>query len=77
MGAERDSTRPGDGVYRYETKQGPRYHFKYRKSDGRSATKRGFMSARAARRERERVVVSAAVGDQLSTTETFGAFFDA
>jgi integrase len=77
MGAERDSTRPGDGVYRYETKHGPRYYFKYRKSDGRSATKRGFTSARAARRERERVVVSAAVGDQLSTTETFGEFFDA
>ena len=57
-------------------RQGTLYYFKYRKSDGRSATKRGFTSPRAARRERERMVVSAALGEQASTTETFGDFFD-
>src|ERR1035441_2453865 len=76
MAAETSSTRSGDGIYPYETRAGTRYYFKYRKSDGRSATKRGFASPRAARRERERTVVSAAMGEQLSTTETFGKFFD-
>src|ERR1019366_8273169 len=76
MAAEQSSTRSGDGIYPYETRAGTRYYFKYRKSDGRSATRRGFASPRAARRERERTVVSAAMGEQLSTTETFGEFFD-
>jgi len=76
MAPERDGSRAGDGIYAYETRQGTRYYFKYRKSDGRSATRRGFSSPRAARRERERVVVSAAMGEQTSTTETFGEFFD-
>ena len=76
MAAERHSTRSGEGIYPYETRQGTRYYFKYRKSDGRSATKRGFASPRAARSERERVVVSAAKGEQTSSTETFGEFFD-
>jgi len=77
MAAEPGSTRPGDGIYPYETRAGTRYYFKYRKSDGRSATRRGFASARAARRERERTVVSAALGEQLSSTETVGEYFDA
>jgi len=76
MAAEQGPKRAGDGIYPYETRAGTRYYFKYRKSDGRSATKRGFTSPRAARRERERTVVSAAMGEQLSTTETFGEFFD-
>ena len=53
MAAEPSSTRSGDGIYPYETRAGTRYYFKYRKSDGRSATKRGFASPRAARRERD------------------------
>jgi integrase len=77
MAAEQGSSRAGEGVYTYETRAGTRYYFKYRKSDGRSATKRGFSSPRAARRERERIIVSAAMGEQLSSTETFGEFFDA
>src|SRR5271155_1940122 len=77
MAAERSASRPGKGIYPYETRQGTLYYFKYRKSDGRSATKRGFSSPRAARRERERMVVSASLGEQTSTTGTFGDFFDA
>jgi len=77
MAPERHVARSGEGIYPYETRQGTRYYFKYRKSDGRSATRRGFASPRAARRERERVVVSAAIGGQTSSTETFGEFFDA
>lgn len=76
MAGKQDSERPGDGVYEYETKAGPRWYFKYRKSDGRSATQRGFTSVRAARRARERMVVSASMGEQLSTTETLGEHFD-
>ena len=52
MAAENGSSkRSGDGIYAYETKAGTLYYFKYRKSDGRSATKRGFTSTRAARIE--------------------------
>ena len=76
MDPKRPAASPGGGIYAYETRAGTRYYFKYRKSDGRSATRRGFASPRAARRERERVVVSAALGEQSSTTETFGEFFD-
>jgi hypothetical protein len=77
MAAEQGSSRrSGDGIYPYETRAGTRYYFKYRKSDGRSATRRGFTSPRAARRERERTVVSAAKGEQVSSTETFGDYFD-
>jgi len=76
MAAERGASRPGEGIYPYETRSGTQYYFKYRKSDGRSATKRGFASLRAARRERERIMVSAALGEQASTTETFGDCFD-
>ena len=76
MADKRGSERSGDGVYPYETRAGTRYYFKYRKSDGRSATKGGFTSPRAARRERKRTIVSAALGEQLSTTETFGEWFD-
>jgi integrase len=76
MAAKRGSARSGDGIYPYETRAGTRYYFKYRKSDGRSATRRGFTSPRAARRERERTIVSASLGEQLSTTETFGEWFD-
>jgi len=75
MRAGRGAARPGEGIYPYETRNGTQYYFKYRKSDGRSATKRGFSSLRAARREREQVMVSAALGEQASTTETFGEFF--
>jgi integrase len=77
MAAEQGSSRrTGEGIYVYETAAGERYYFKYRKSDGRSATKRGFSSLRAARRERERMVVSSAKGEQLSSNETFGEYFD-
>ena len=76
MDAESGKRKARDGVYEYETSAGTRFYFKYRKSDGRSATRRGFESRRAAQRERERTVVSAGNGQQLSTTETFGEFFD-
>ena len=40
MAVEQSSTRSGDGIYPYETRAGTFYYFKYRKSDGRSATRR-------------------------------------
>jgi hypothetical protein len=46
MAPERHAARSGEGIYPYETRQGTRYYFKYRKSDGRSATRRGFASPR-------------------------------
>src|SRR4051794_29962664 len=46
----------GDSVYAYETAHGTRYYFKYRDSSGKQSTKRGFTSATAARKERERLM---------------------
>ena len=43
---------------------------------GRPECHEARLLPRAARRERERVVVSAAKGEQTSSTETFGEFFD-
>ena len=59
-----------DGIYSYATSQGTRYYFKYRKSDGVSATKRGFASPRAARRAREQLEVASRRGQVSSAKET-------
>jgi hypothetical protein len=40
--------RQAGGVYSYATKQGRRWYFKFRDSNGVQTTKRGFTSARAA-----------------------------
>jgi integrase len=64
------------GIYAYETAQGTRYYVKYRTSNGRSATKRGFTSPRAARRAREDLMVAARGGHVVSSSETFGEYFD-
>jgi hypothetical protein len=76
MPAKGCSARSGDGIYLCETRASACSYFRYRKPDGRSATKRGFTSPRAARRERGRTVVSTALGERLSTTGTFGEWFD-
>jgi hypothetical protein len=69
MGIER-------GIYAYETAAGTRYYFKYRAANGRSATKRGFASPRAARRAREQMVVAISRGEVAAPSqETFGEFF--
>jgi hypothetical protein len=36
------------GIYRYETKQGPRYRYNFGDSDGKQSCKRGFLSPQAA-----------------------------
>src|SRR5512132_793103 len=37
----------GDGVISYDTRQGNRFGFKFRQSDGSSSTRRGYTSRRA------------------------------
>jgi integrase len=69
MGSER-------GIYAYETAQGTRFYFKYRSANGRSATKRGFTSQRAARRAREQMIVAVSRGEVAPPSrETFGEFY--
>ena len=56
------------GVYRYETKHGPRYRYNFRDSDGRQSCKRGFLSAQAAAIDKAGLNVQAAAGTlHLST----------
>ena len=69
MGSER-------GIYAYETAQATRFYFKYRSANGRSATKRGFTSPRAARRAREQMIVAVSRGEVAPPSrETFGEFY--
>ena len=53
-----DTARHGrsGGVYSYRTADGVRWRFVYRRSDGTQTTKRGFMSERAARDARRRLI---------------------
>src|SRR5918995_784761 len=53
----------GDGVYVYETKDGPRYRFFFRQADGTMSTRRGFTSRRAATTERRRLIESIERGE--------------
>ncbi len=64
----------GDGVYAYETKDGPRYRFSFRQADGTLSTRRGFTSRRAAVTARRRLVESIARGEVKPARETFGEF---
>ena len=45
-----------DGVYAYRTASGARWRYVVRRSDGTQTTKRGFLSEKAARDARRRVV---------------------
>jgi hypothetical protein len=65
----------GDGVYAYETRDGTRYRFLFRHSDGALSTRRGFMSRRAAVTARRRLVESIERGEVKPARETFGEFW--
>jgi Phage integrase, N-terminal SAM-like domain len=66
----------GGGVYSYRTARGIRWRFVYRRSDGTQTTKRGFMSERAARDARRRLVEQVERGEVRHTRETFGGYWE-
>jgi hypothetical protein len=52
--AARASKAPRDGIYRYETKAGPRWRFVFIQSDGTRSSRRGFVSRSVAKVEKRR-----------------------
>ncbi len=67
--------RRGDGVYAYRTASGPRWRYIVRRSDGTQTTKRGFLSEKAARDARRRVVEQIERGEVRHTKETFEQYW--
>lgn len=70
-----DVGRRGDGVYAYRTASGPRWRYVVRRSDGTQTTKRGFLSEKAARDARRRVVEQIERGEVRHTKETFEQYW--
>ncbi len=64
------------GVYSYETGDGARWRFVYRRSDGTQTTKRGFSSERAAQDARRRLIEQVERGEVRHTTQTFGRYWE-
>ncbi len=64
------------GIYPYETASGTRWRYVARRSDGSQTSKRGFVSEKAARDARRRLVEKQERGEVRHTKETFGAFWE-
>jgi integrase len=62
-------------VYAYRTASGPRWRYVVRRSDGTQTTKRGFLSEKAARDARRRVVEQIERGEVRHTKETFEQYW--
>ena len=62
-------------VYPYETSEGTRWRYSYRDSRGRLSTKRGFLTERAAARDREERMGRVHQGTVVVSRMTFGEFF--
>ena len=73
-----DTARHGrsGGVYSYQTGDGVRWRFVYRRSDGTQTTKRGFASERAARDARRRLIEQVERGEVRHTKETFAGYWE-
>ena len=73
-----DTARHGrsGGVYSYATAGGTRWRFVYRRTDGTQTTKRGFLSERAARDARRRLIEQVERSEVRHTKETFGAYWE-
>jgi integrase len=75
--SELDAVRAhGSGVCTYRTSAGTRWRYVVRRSDGTQTTKRGFLSERAARDARRRLVEQVERGEVLHTKETFAAYWE-
>ena len=64
------------GIYRYETKQGPRYRYNFRDSDGKQSCKRGFLSPQAGAIDKAGLAVQAAAGTLHLSTALFADYFE-
>jgi integrase len=75
--AERRSvgTSEAGGIYSYPTKQGLRWYFKFRDSQGSQTTKRGFTSARAAQDAKRRLTERIERGEVRQTRESFREYW--
>lgn len=71
-----DTGRHGSGVYPYNTRDGIRWRFVVRRSDGTQTSKRGFSSQRAALDARRRLIEQVERREVVHTTETFGHYWD-
>jgi integrase len=65
----------GDGVYPYSTREGIRFRFMFRQSDGKVSTRRGFTSRRAAVIARRHMIESIERGEVKVARATFGTFW--
>src|SRR3954471_54599 len=65
----------GDGVYPYSTREGIRFRFTFRQSDGSVSTRRGFTSRRAAVIARRHMIESIERGEVKVARVTFGEFW--
>ena len=65
----------GGGVYAYRTSAGVRWRFVYRRTDGTQTTKRGFLSEKAARDARRRLIEQIERGEVRHTRETFETYW--
>jgi integrase len=65
----------GGGVYPYETKEGTRWRYVARRSDGSPTSKRGFTSPRAARDAKRRLTEKVERGELRHTKHTFGSWW--
>jgi integrase len=71
----RDRHGHSGGVYSYNTADTTRWRFVYRRSDGTQTTKRGFLSEKAARDARRRLVEKIERGEVRHTKESFETFW--
>ena len=71
-----ETARSEPGVYSYPTRDGTRWRFVVRRSDGTQTSKRGFTSQRAAAGARRRLVEQVERREVVHTTETFGRYWE-
>ncbi len=70
-----DGAKEAGGVYSYPTKEGLRWYFKFRGSDGVQTSRRGFTSARSARDAKRRLTERIERGEVRHTRESFGEYW--
>jgi hypothetical protein len=73
--AARASKAPRDGIYRYETKAGPRWRFVFIQSDGTRSSRRGFVSRSVAKVEKRRIADEIRRRERVVTRDTFDEFW--
>ena len=73
--SEAQLTNRRDGIYSYETRQGTRWRFTFRQSDGTMSSRRGFTSRKAAADAKRRLLEGIRRGEVRVSRETFETFW--